>query len=102
MFKVDEGSNKNWFAFAMENLNGEGNFASVEIQPWGTDEWFAMQQLWGATYKYDVPEGLNPPFSVRITQIESKQQVVAQNVIPEDWSPGEHYPSLVNFRAILY
>ncbi|KAL3537034.1 hypothetical protein ACH5RR_000400 [Cinchona calisaya] len=97
VFKVDSGSNPNYFSIAIEYENGDGDLAAVEIQPSGSNQWFSMQQVFGVTYKYDVPTGTNAPFSIRLTQIESKKTIVAQNVIPGDWKAGSSYTSSVNF-----
>lgn len=101
MFKVDPGSNPNYFSTAIEFENGDGNLASVEIQPASSNQWLPMQQVFGATYKYNVPSGTHAPFSIRLTQIESRQSIVARNVIPADWKPGSYYTSSVNFRSVL-
>lgn len=77
--------------------NGDGDLRSVEIQPAGSKNWFPMQEVFGATYKYNVPQWAKPPFSIKLTQIESGRSVVAWNVIPFDWKPGQFYQSNVNF-----
>lgn len=59
-----------------------------------------MQEMFGATYKYDVPIGTKGPYSIRLTTM-SKKNIVAQNVIPADWKPREYYKSGVNFSPSL-
>ncbi|XP_027109739.1 expansin-B6-like [Coffea eugenioides] len=96
-FKVDPGSNRYYFSAAIEYENGDGDVASVEIQAAGSRRWFPMQQVFGATYKYNIPKRTNGPFSIRLTQAESRRRLVAQQAIPADWKPGSRYISSVNF-----
>ncbi|XP_027157700.1 expansin-B6-like [Coffea eugenioides] len=96
-FKVDPGSNRYYLSAAIEYVNGDGDVASAEIQPAGSRQWFPMQQVFGATYKYNIPTGTNGPFSIRLTQVESRRSLVAPNAIPANWKPGSRYISSVNF-----
>lgn len=97
MFKVDKGSNSFFFATAVEYENGDGDIGFMEIQPAGSSRWFPMQQMFGATYKYNIPSGTKGPYSIRITTGSSRRTLVAQNVIPFNWRPGQYYKSSVNF-----
>lgn len=96
-FKVDKGSNPSYFAALIEYSNGYGNIGTVEIRPSNSKSWFPMEQLWGATYKFSLPTSAKPPFSIRMTQHESKRRVVAKNVIPVNWKPGGAYQSNIYF-----
>ncbi|KAG8387015.1 hypothetical protein BUALT_Bualt03G0209200 [Buddleja alternifolia] len=95
-FKIDKGSNPFYLAFAIENLNGDGDLGLVELLPSNSKKWLRMQQSFGATWKTGIPSGTQGPYSVRITTIESKKSVLANNVIPANWKPGNHYYSGVN------
>lgn len=58
-----------------------------------------MQQMFGATYKYDVPIGTKGPYSIRLTTM-SRKTIVAQNVTA-NWKPRKYYRSNVNFLPVL-
>ncbi|KAG8380568.1 hypothetical protein BUALT_Bualt06G0029100 [Buddleja alternifolia] len=94
--KIDTGSNPNYLAFAVENVNGDGDLGFVELLPSNSHQWLPMQQSWGATWKVGLPIGVHGPYTIRITTIESRQSLIANNVIPANWSPGTHYFSRVN------
>ncbi|KAM3281966.1 expansin-B15-like [Capsicum chacoense] len=101
MFKVDKGSNPNFFAVAIEAENGDGKLSLVEIKPTGSNKWFPMQQMFGATWSTNVyPDKQKPPFSIRITS-QNKHQVQADNVIPVNWQSNATYNSNVNFSPQL-
>ncbi|KAG8391609.1 hypothetical protein BUALT_Bualt01G0205200 [Buddleja alternifolia] len=98
-FRVDPGSNANYFATAIEYEDGDG-VGGVELKQ-GADSsgaWLHMQQSWGAVWKVDLPSNLQPPFSIRLTSgNNSGKTVVANNVIPANYKPGQIYRSIVNF-----
>ncbi|KAL3839413.1 hypothetical protein ACJIZ3_024004 [Penstemon smallii] len=95
-FKIDIGSNPYYVAFAVENVNIDGDLASISIKPWNGN-WLAMKQSWGATWMVGIPIGIKGPFIVTITTIESRRLITAYNVIPANWAPGKQYYSKVNF-----
>ncbi|KAL3516914.1 hypothetical protein ACH5RR_023816 [Cinchona calisaya] len=97
LFHVDRGSNPFFFAFVIEFENGDGDLASVEIQQAGSNQFLRTQQNFGASYKINSGQPLKGPFSIRLTQIESRRSIVAQNVIPANWKPGDFFLSRVNF-----
>ncbi|KAF7844897.1 putative expansin-B2 [Senna tora] len=98
-FKVDSGSSQNYFAVMTEYEDGDGSLAKMELKDAQTSSsWLSMQQSWGATWKLDSPSNLQPPFSLRLTSAQSGQTVVADNVIPAGWQPGQTYRSVVNFN----
>ncbi|CAA0829229.1 Putative expansin-B2 [Striga hermonthica] len=98
-FKIDEGSNQNYLAFAVEDENGDGDVGGVEILGSNSGaQWVGMGQSWGATWKAQLANGARGPFSVRLTSLESGTKVVANKVIPANWAPGQRYSSRVNFR----
>ncbi|XP_022974239.1 putative expansin-B2 isoform X2 [Cucurbita maxima] len=99
-FVVDAGSNPNYFAALIEYQNGDGVLGSVELkQAQGSGSWIPMKQSWGAVWKLDYGSALKAPFSFRLTALESRKAVVANNVIPAGWQPGKTYRSVVNFKG---
>ncbi|XP_024965768.1 expansin-B15-like [Cynara cardunculus var. scolymus] len=95
-FKVSQKSNPNWFAMAIEYANGDGGFGHVEIAAGGTQNYSAMDNIWGAVWKKDIAPSYKPPFSFRLTSADGKT-LVATNVIPLNFAPGQKYSSTVNF-----
>ncbi|KAL6504095.1 hypothetical protein OROGR_026018 [Orobanche gracilis] len=90
-FKIDSGSNPNYLAFTIEFVDGDGDVGAVQISSPNSQGWLAMQQSWGATWKVDLRNGIKGPFSVKLTTVESKAKIIANNVIPANWAPGQHY-----------
>ncbi|KAL0862243.1 hypothetical protein Bca101_041361 [Brassica carinata] len=95
-FHVDAGANPFYMAFVVEYENGEGDLASVEIQPAGGG-FMPMQEMRSAVWKLNSNGALKGPFNVRLTSGESRKVVVAQAVIPANWKPDQMYRSIVNF-----
>ncbi|CAK9188408.1 unnamed protein product [Ilex paraguariensis] len=96
-FRVGSGSNPNFFACAIEYEDGDGDLALVELHAASSNQWLPMQQSWGATWKINLSPATKAPFSIRLTTVESRKSIVANNVIPTGWSPGQTYRSVVNF-----
>ncbi|KAL6504094.1 hypothetical protein OROGR_026017 [Orobanche gracilis] len=90
-FKIDSGSNPNYLAFAIEFVDGDGDIGSIMISSPNSKGWLTMEQSWGATWKVGLPIGIKGPYSVKLTTIESKSTILANNVIPADWVPDQHY-----------
>lgn len=95
---VDAGANPYYMSFAVKFANGDGNFACVEIQPAG-GEYLKMEEMRSAVWKLNPGCALKGPFNVRLTSAVTKKVIVAKAVIPEKWSPGAIYHSLVNFAT---
>ncbi|XP_073158520.1 expansin-B6-like [Henckelia pumila] len=95
VFKIDEGSNPHYLAFAVEYIGGDGDLGEVELTP-SNSKAITMEQSWGATWKAGIPIGVKGPYSVKITTIESRRSIVAKNVIPVDWAPGKYYHGRVD------
>ncbi|KAL5999835.1 Expansin-B15 [Asimina triloba] len=101
-FHVDAGSNPNYFAVIVEFEDGDGDLNGVDLQDASSktsstgDAWMSMQQSWGADWKLNSGSSLEGPLSLRLTS-ESGKRLVASNVIPHDWKPGQTYRSVVNF-----
>ncbi|URD90351.1 hypothetical protein MUK42_33226 [Musa troglodytarum] len=94
-FKVDSGSNPNFFAVLIEFVDGDGEISAVDLQHGGS--WTPMQPSFGAVWKLNSGTPLPGPFSIRLTSGVSRKTVVATNVIPVGWRPGATYTSNVNF-----
>ncbi|KAJ0228689.1 RlpA-like protein [Hirschfeldia incana] len=93
---VDAGANPYYIAFVVEYEEGDGDLASVEIQPAG-GSFIPMQEMRSAVWKVNSGSALSGPFNVRLTSGESRKVVVAQGVIPVDWRADATYRSIVNF-----
>ncbi|KAM3284773.1 expansin-B15 [Capsicum chacoense] len=101
LFKVDKGSNPNFFAVLSEAVNGAGDLSLVEIKTGGasTTAWTPMKRMIGSTWNVGIqPNTQKPPFSLRLTS-STKKSVIAQNVIPPGWQPRSIYKSNVNFPS---
>lgn len=97
-FHVDSGSNHEYFATLIEYEEGDGDLNKVEVkEALDSSSWDAMQQSWGAVWKFDKGAQLHAPFSIRLTTLASGKTIVAENVIPAGWKPGQTYRSIVNF-----
>lgn len=93
---VDAGANPYYIAFVVEYEDGDGDLASVEIQPAGGN-FIPMQEMRSAVWKVNSGSPLTGPFNVRLTSGESRKVVVAQAVIPVNWRADATYRSIVNF-----
>ncbi|XP_047329655.1 expansin-B15-like [Impatiens glandulifera] len=95
-FHVDQGSNSNYFAVAVEFEEGDGDLLLVELRQSSShnEKWRSMQQSWGAVWKLDAGSELHAPFSIRLTSRFSRSVLVAKNVIPIGWQPGLTYRSI--------
>lgn len=58
--------------------------------------WQDMKHIWGATWSL-TPGPLMGPFSVRLTTLTTKKTLLAQDVIPRNWTPKATYTSRLNF-----
>ncbi|PIN17214.1 hypothetical protein CDL12_10127 [Handroanthus impetiginosus] len=99
VFHVDPGSNPNYFAVLIEFEEGDGDLARVGLQEATSDldEWWEMNQSWGAVWQLNPGLELHPPFSIRLISQYSGQTLVAKSVIPTGWQPGAAYRSVVNY-----
>ncbi|XP_020222928.1 expansin-B15 [Cajanus cajan] len=97
-FRVDPGSNQQYFAMVVEYEDGDGEIDKVELSEASSASWYSMQRSWGAVWKLNNGSPLKAPFSIRLTTFSSGQSVVANNVIPVGWTPGQTYRSVVNFK----
>ncbi|KAK7824373.1 putative expansin-b2 [Quercus suber] len=97
-FHVDSGSNPYYFASVIEYEEGDGDVSAVDLkQALDSSTWLSMQQSWGAVWKLNSGSTLQAPFSIRLTSAVSGNTVVANNVIPAGWQPGQTYRSVINF-----
>ncbi|KAH7863279.1 hypothetical protein Vadar_015646 [Vaccinium darrowii] len=98
-FRVDPGSNPNYFAVAIEYEDGDGDLSGVDLkQALDSDSWTSMRQSWGAVWRLDAGSALQAPFSIKLIG-ESGSTIVANNVIPAGYQPGQTYRSIVNFSV---
>ncbi|XP_045833558.1 putative expansin-B2 [Trifolium pratense] len=96
-FTIDSGSNPYYFATEIEYENGDGDIVDVEVNQSNT--WLPMQRSWGAKWALNKGSQFQAPFSIKITQRGNggDKTIVAKNVIPRNWKPGQVYRSTVNF-----
>ncbi|KAL2326613.1 hypothetical protein Fmac_025671 [Flemingia macrophylla] len=92
-FHVDPGCNQEYFAVVVEYEDGDGEIDKVELREASSASWYPMQRSWGAAWKLNNGSPLNAPLSIRLTTFSSGQTVVANNVIPVGWNPGQTYRS---------
>ncbi|MCL7037910.1 hypothetical protein MKW94_016439 [Papaver nudicaule] len=97
-FKVEDGSNPNFFATLVEYQNIESDIVSVDLQVAGSSDWQPMQRshrsaVWNLQ---SLATPLRTPFSLRLRSGDGKT-IVAANVIPDGYQPGTPYQSKVNF-----
>ncbi|KAH7863957.1 hypothetical protein Vadar_023994 [Vaccinium darrowii] len=97
-FVVDSGSNSYYFAVVIEFQDGDGNLSAVALQQANSNTWTSMQHSWGAVWELDTGAYLQAPFSIQLTG-DSGSTLVASNVIPVGWQPGQTYQSTVNFNV---
>lgn len=94
-FRVDTGSNPYYFAVVVEYEAGPGALSALELKQ-GNSDWLPMQESWGADWKFNSGSQLQGPLSIRLIA-DSGQTLVANDVIPVGWQPGQTYRSVVNF-----
>ncbi|KAJ0970522.1 hypothetical protein J5N97_018481 [Dioscorea zingiberensis] len=106
-FRIDAGSNPQYFAVLIEFEEGDGDLSAVELKQapaaaartsTSADNWVPMQQSWGAVWKLNSGTDLHAPFSLRLTSSSGKTLLV-NNAIPAGWGAGTTYRSLVNFST---
>ncbi|CAH2046579.1 unnamed protein product [Thlaspi arvense] len=95
-FHIDAGANPYYIAFVVDYENGDGDLASVEIQPAGGG-FIPMQEMRSAVWKVNSGSALSGPFNIRLTSGETRKIIVAEAVIPANWRADETYRSIVNF-----
>ncbi|KAK1390174.1 Expansin/Lol pI [Heracleum sosnowskyi] len=95
-FKIDQHINPNYFASAIEYINGDGDIRSMQVRPANSGQWIPMQQSWGATWSANINPSTKGPLSFRITTSSGKS-IEADNAVPANWAAGAKYMSNVNF-----
>ena len=95
-FKVDAGSSPYWLSFTVKFLGGPGDIASVEISQNG-GLFRPLQHNWGANWMLINYSGqpFQGPYTVKINAMLNGHSVVALNVIPQYFQPGQQYESRV-------
>ncbi|KAL6642708.1 hypothetical protein ACP70R_020889 [Stipagrostis hirtigluma subsp. patula] len=101
-FRVQVGSNPNYFAVLVEYAGKDGAVVQVDLMEskkgggGATGVWTPMRVSWGAVWRLDTKRPLQAPFSLRIRS-DSGKMLVAKNVIPADWKPLTSYDSKLQF-----
>ncbi|KAL6906409.1 hypothetical protein ACP4OV_004010 [Aristida adscensionis] len=101
-FRVQVGSNPNYFAVLVEYAGKDGAVVQVDLMESKKDGggptgvWTPMHVSWGAIWRLDSNRPLQPPFSLRIRS-DSGKMLVANNVIPVNWKPLTDYNSNLQF-----
>ncbi|CAL0306200.1 unnamed protein product [Lupinus luteus] len=99
-FTIDSGSNPYYFAIEIEYESGDGNLVEIALKQKGSNTWIPMFRSWGARWALNPGSPLKPPFSIKLTEAgegKKKKSIMAGNVIPNNWQPGQVYKSLFNF-----
>ncbi|KAM7267890.1 hypothetical protein ACFE04_010056 [Oxalis oulophora] len=96
-FKIDAGDNPYYFAVLISYVSKDGELGMVEVQQAGSNVWQRMDESIGAVWKINVPTGIKGPLSLRLTSLESKKSIIAYNVIPSQFGPGQTFVTNVNF-----
>lgn len=91
-------SNPYWFAMAIEFCQGDGALSSVEVAPNGSPQFRWMENIWGAVWAAHVDPSFRGPYSFKLIS-RNNEAVVAFNVVPYTFVPGQTYYSQVNFRS---
>ena len=94
-FKIDKGINPNYFACAVESINGDGDIGSMQLKP-ANSGWIPMKQSWGATWSANINPATQGPLSFRITTSSGKS-IEVDNAVPAKWVKGARYISNANF-----
>jgi hypothetical protein len=95
-FQVDAGSSPYWLSFTVKFLGGPGDIASVQISQAG-GSFQPAKHNWGANWMLINYNGqpFQGPYSVQITALLNGHTVVANQVIPQYFQPGQLYQSNV-------
>ncbi|KAF8697896.1 hypothetical protein HU200_035392 [Digitaria exilis] len=96
-FHVEEGSNPVYLAVLVEYANKAGTVQQMDLLESGSRYWTPMRRSWGSVWRLDSNHPLRAPFSLRIRG-ESRQTLLAYNVIPANWMPNTDYRSYVQFK----
>ncbi|CAM8880149.1 unnamed protein product [Rhodiola kirilowii] len=95
-FHVNEGSTNYWLSLLVEFEDGDGEVGAMHIKQARSNEWVAMEHVWGASWCINGGP-LQGPFSVKLTTRSSGRTLSARDVIPSNWSPKATYTSRLNF-----
>ncbi|KAF3333674.1 Expansin-B15 [Carex littledalei] len=61
-FRVDSGSNPNYFAVLIEFVGGDGSLSAVDLMQAGYGSWSSMQHSWGAVWMLNSGSTLQAPY----------------------------------------
>ena len=97
VFHVEHGSNPFYLALLVKFVAGDGDIVQMDLKREASPEWEPMHHSWGAVWRIiDPHRPLKGPFSIRLTS-QSGKELVASDVIPEDWKPDAVYQSNIQF-----
>ncbi|KVI01785.1 expansin-B15-like [Cynara cardunculus var. scolymus] len=96
-FKIDAKTNPNWFATAIEFVDGVGEVQVVKIAQAGSKTFVPMYNSWGAVWAANINPPFRGPYSFLLTSPKNKT-IVAYEVVPSNFVPGQTYYSHVNFN----
>lgn len=96
VFKVDAGSSPFWLSFTVKYMGGPGDIESVSISQ-RDGSFIPAQHSWGANWMLINYSGapFQGPYSVKINCMLNGHTVVAKDVIPAGFAPGQEYESNV-------
>ncbi|XP_076891007.1 expansin-B15-like [Bidens hawaiensis] len=97
-FKTDQMVNPYWFSMAVEFCAGDGGLSSIEIAPFGSQQFRSMENIWGAVWAVHIDPSFHGPYTFRLTS-PNNEPVIAVDAVPLGFVPGKSYYSLVNFRS---
>jgi hypothetical protein len=98
VFHVEHGSDPSHLALLAKFVAGDGDIVQMDLKQGASLKWEPMNHSVGAIWRIEtgLHKPLKGPFSIRLTS-ESGQELVAADVIPEDWKPDTTYQSNVQF-----
>ena len=95
-FVVQHDSNPMYLAVLVEFEDKDGDVVQVDIMQHNSGYWEPMHESWGSIWRIDPNRPLKGPYSLRITN-ESGKQLVAKNIIPDNYIPNTNYRSYVQY-----
>ncbi|KAK7390211.1 hypothetical protein VNO78_25510 [Psophocarpus tetragonolobus] len=100
-FTIDNGATQYYFAIEIEYENGDADLVDIKLKQANSNTWLPMRRSWGARWALNLGVQLQAPFSFQLTELGNNYSecIMADNVIPREWQPGQVYRSAVNFSG---